>query len=53
MLEHLGHAQAGQRLLQALEDAIASGARTRDLGGEANTEQMPDAVIAMLQRVAG
>jgi tartrate dehydrogenase/decarboxylase / D-malate dehydrogenase len=52
MLEHLGHAQVGQRLLRALEDTIASGTRTRDLGGEANTEQMTDAVIAMLRREA-
>lgn len=52
MLEHLGHPHAGQRLLQALEDALASGVRTRDLGGEANTEQMTDAVIAMLRREA-
>lgn len=52
MLEHLGHPQAGQRLLQALEDALASGVRTRDLGGEANTEQTTDAVIAMLRRKA-
>lgn len=52
MLEHLGHAQAARRLLQALEDALASGVRTRDLGGEADTEQMTDAVIAMLRREA-
>lgn len=50
MLEHLGHAQAGQRLLQALEDTLASGVSTRDLGGDANTEQMTDATIAMLRR---
>ncbi|HZC07053.1 MAG TPA: tartrate dehydrogenase, partial [Ktedonobacterales bacterium] len=49
MLEHLGHAQMGQRLLLALEEAIASGARTRDLGGAANTEEMTDAVIARLR----
>lgn len=49
MLEHLGHAQAGQRLLQALEDAIASDVRTRDLGGAATTEEMADAVIARLR----
>lgn len=49
MLEHLGHAQAGQRLLQALEDAIASDVRTRDLGGAATTEEMTDAVIARLR----
>ena len=50
MLEHLDHAQAGQRLLLALEDTIASGVRTRDLGGAANTAEMTDAVIATLQR---
>jgi tartrate dehydrogenase/decarboxylase/D-malate dehydrogenase len=50
MLEHLGHAQAGQRLLRALEDALASGVRTRDLGGSADTQQMTGAVIAMLRR---
>ncbi|HEX8995869.1 MAG TPA: tartrate dehydrogenase [Ktedonobacterales bacterium] len=49
MLEHLGHAQAGHRLLQALEDALASGVRTRDLGGSADTEQMTDAVVARLR----
>lgn len=49
MLEHLGHAQSGQRLLLALEDAIASGTRTRDLGGAANTQEMTDAVIAKLK----
>jgi tartrate dehydrogenase/decarboxylase / D-malate dehydrogenase len=53
MLESLGHAQAGLRLLGALEDAIASGVRTPDLGGEANTEQVTDEVIAMLRRSAG
>ena len=53
MLEHLGHAQAGQRLLQALEDALASGVRTRDLGGDADTERMTDAVIARLRQSAG
>ncbi len=52
MLEHLGHAQAGQRLLQALEDALASGVRTRDMGGSADTQQMTDAVIAMLRRAS-
>ncbi len=52
MLEHLGHAQASQRLVRALEDALASGTRTRDLGGDADTEQMTNAVIAMLERGA-
>ncbi len=48
MLEHIGHTDAGRRVLEALEGAIAGGARTRDLGGAANTEEMTDAVIQQL-----
>ena len=50
MLEHAGHPQTGKKILAALEDAIDSGTRTRDLGGEADTETMTDAVIQRLQR---
>jgi tartrate dehydrogenase/decarboxylase/D-malate dehydrogenase len=49
MLEHLGHAKAGERVLRALEDTIASGISTHDLGGTANTQEMTDAVIAQLR----
>lgn len=48
MLEHLGHADTASRVLKALEDTIASGVRTRDLGGTANTREMTEAVIANL-----
>lgn len=50
MLEHLGHAETSERVLQSLEDTIASGIRTRDLGGTATTEAMTEAVIANLTR---
>jgi len=50
MLEHAGHPETGRRILAALEDAIESGTRTRDLGGEADTEEMTAAVIQNLQR---
>jgi tartrate dehydrogenase/decarboxylase/D-malate dehydrogenase len=50
MLDHLGYPDAGARVLAALEDALASGTRTRDLGGSATTEEMTDAVIERLQR---
>ncbi|MDQ3375862.1 MAG: tartrate dehydrogenase [Actinomycetota bacterium] len=50
MLEHAGHPQTGKKILAALEDTIDSGTRTRDLGGEADTETMTDAVIQRLQR---
>ena len=48
MLEHAGHPETGNRILEALEEAIASGTRTRDLGGEAGTEEMTGAVVERL-----
>ena len=50
MLEHAGHPKTGQRILAALEDTIESGTRTRDLGGDADTEGITEAVIQNLQR---
>jgi tartrate dehydrogenase/decarboxylase / D-malate dehydrogenase len=48
MLEHAGHPQTGRKILAALEDTIDSGTRTRDLGGDADTEAMTSAVVARL-----
>lgn len=48
MLDHLGHAESGRRIVQALETTLASGTRTPDLGGVASTDQMTDAVIRAL-----
>lgn len=48
MLEHAGHPRTGARILTALEDAIEAGTRTRDLGGDADTEGMTNAVIERL-----
>jgi tartrate dehydrogenase/decarboxylase/D-malate dehydrogenase len=49
MLEHAGHPEAAERVLSALEDALASGTNTRDLGGSATTQEMTEAVIGRLQ----
>ena len=49
MLEHAGHPRTGGRILAALEGTIDSGTRTRDLGGDADTEGMTDAVVGRLQ----
>ena len=49
MLEHAGHPEAGGRILAALEDTIDSGTRTRDLGGDADTEAMTEAVVGRLR----
>ncbi len=48
MLERLGHPKTGSRILTALEDALASGAKTRDLGGSAVTEEFTGAVVERL-----
>ncbi len=48
MLDHAGYPDAGARVLAALEETLASGTKTRDLGGIATTEEMADAVVRRL-----
>ncbi len=48
LLEHAGQADAGRRILDALEAAIASGPRARDPGGSVTTDAMTEAVIREL-----
>ena len=52
LLEHVGHAEAGQRVLSALEGTLATGTKTRDLGGSATTEEVTDAVLRRLRSPA-
>jgi tartrate dehydrogenase/decarboxylase / D-malate dehydrogenase len=49
MLDHVGHPEAGERVLLGLEDALAGGTKTRDLGGSATTHEMAEAVIERLR----
>jgi 3-isopropylmalate dehydrogenase len=44
----LGRVDLADRLGDAVERALESGARTRDLGGQASTSEMGDAVLAAL-----
>jgi len=44
MLEHLGHKQAAEAVLRAIEIVIREGPRTRDMGGKASTEEMGKAI---------
>lgn len=48
MLEHLGQPAAAADLTGAFEAVLASGTRTRDLGGTASTEEFTAAVVAEL-----
>lgn len=49
MLRHLGEQEAADRVQRAVEQTIADGIRTRDLGGTATTSEFTDAVIARVQ----
>jgi len=49
MLDHLGEAAAARRLMAAVEKVTGDGeALPRDLGGDATTRQVTDAVISAL-----
>jgi 3-isopropylmalate dehydrogenase len=48
MCEHLGHDAAGARLRSAVTAVLEDGPRTPDLGGDATTEAVTDAVIDRL-----
>ena len=49
MLDHAGFPDAGARILSALEETLASGTKTSDLGGTATTDKMADAVVQRLR----
>ncbi len=53
LLEHAGHTTARARVLGALEEAIASGVKTPDLGGTASTAEVTEAVIGRLSEAPG
>ena len=48
LLEYCGHHDMGRRLVDAVHDCIATGAKTGDLGGKLNTMDFTKAVIAQV-----
>ncbi|MBO0905196.1 tartrate dehydrogenase [Jiella sonneratiae] len=49
MLDHLGHPQAAQAVIAAIETVIADAAsRTRDMGGKANTAECGAAIASVV-----
>ena len=51
MLEHLGHAEAGDQLVAALRESLRTRTtRTGDLGGSASTDEVVKAIISELRR---
>jgi tartrate dehydrogenase/decarboxylase/D-malate dehydrogenase len=52
MLDHLGEHDAAEVLLTALATVCCKGPRTRDVGGDATTEEVGDAVAAAVAATA-
>ena len=48
MLEHLGHKEAGDAIVRAIETVLKEGPRTRDMGGTANTVDVGKAIAEAL-----
>ena len=46
MLEHLGHKDAAEAIVKAIETVLTEGPRTRDMGGTANTSDVGMAIAA-------
>jgi isocitrate/isopropylmalate dehydrogenase len=53
MLEHVGEDAAGARLQDAIATVVRDGPRTADLGGEASTAEVSDAVLAAIEASSG
>ena len=48
MLEHLGHKDAGDAIVRAIENVLVNGPRTRDMGGTAGTAEVGRAIAEAL-----
>jgi tartrate dehydrogenase/decarboxylase / D-malate dehydrogenase len=48
MLEHLGHANAANAIERAIEQVLAEGPRTPDIGGKASTEDVGKAIASAI-----
>jgi len=48
MLKHLGHDDAGDAVLRAIETVLKDGPRTRDIGGQASTQEAGKAIAEVL-----
>jgi tartrate dehydrogenase/decarboxylase/D-malate dehydrogenase len=49
LLEHLGHAEAAQAIVRAIETVVADGKTvTRDLGGKASTREVGDLLASLI-----
>lgn len=53
MLAWLGEEEAARKLMESVETITERGVSTRDLGGQASTKEVTDAVCAELDSIYG
>jgi len=53
LLAYCGDAKGLDRIEEAIQDVLAEGIRTRDLGGSAGTREFGEAVLRRLRRING
>jgi tartrate dehydrogenase/decarboxylase / D-malate dehydrogenase len=46
MLDHLGERDAANAIIHAIEKVLARGPKTRDIGGEASTDDVGKAIAS-------
>jgi tartrate dehydrogenase/decarboxylase / D-malate dehydrogenase len=51
MLEHLGYPEAAAAVIAAIEELLRTGPRTRDLGGTASTQEVGQAIEALVRTI--
>ncbi|MDY6779746.1 MAG: isocitrate/isopropylmalate family dehydrogenase, partial [Halobacteria archaeon] len=51
LLEHIGEDEASDLVMEALEATLASGTKTRDLGGETGTQEFGEAVADRVREI--
>ncbi len=49
MLEHLGHTEAAEAVMNAIEAVLIEGPRTPDMGGTATTEELGNAIASAIE----
>ena len=45
MLEHLGEVEAANAIVEGIKKTTASGLKTKDLGGDAKTDEVANQII--------
>jgi isocitrate/isopropylmalate dehydrogenase len=53
MVRWLGEEKTADALMQAIENVTEAGIKTKDLGGNANTKEVTDAVCAEIEKLSG